>query len=156
MPEFSYKAKNIQGEVFTGSLNVGSKQDVNDYLDNQEYFPLEIKEQKESSQGPSFMDRFQQIKIEEIANFTRQVATLIGAGVPIVSALEALEDQEENERFKGILKTLIADVSAGSSFSDSLMKHRTTFSNLYVNMVRAGESASFRPTQLCGAWNDDG
>jgi len=62
MPEFSYKAKNLQGEVFTGTLNVGSKQEVNDYLDVQEYFPLEIKEEKENSQGPSFMDRFQQIK----------------------------------------------------------------------------------------------
>jgi len=141
MPEFSYKAKNMAGEIFTGTLNVGSKQEVNDYLDVQEYFPLEIKEKKETRQGPSFMDRFQTISIAEIANFTRQTATLIGAGVPIVSALDALQDQEENERFKGILKTLIEDVSAGSSFSDALMKHRTTFSNLYVNMVRAGESA---------------
>lgn len=141
MPEFSYKAKNMAGEIFTGTLNVGSMQEVNDYLDVQEYFPLEIKENKETSQGPSFMDRFQTISVAEIANFTRQTATLIGAGVPIVSALDALQDQEENERFKGILKTLIEDVSAGSSFSDALMKHRTTFSNLYVNMVRAGESA---------------
>jgi len=141
MPEFSYKAKNMAGEIFTGTLNVGSKQEVNDYLDVQEYFPLEINEKKETRQGPSFMDRFQTISIAEIANFTRQTATLIGAGVPIVSALDALQDQEENERFKGILKTLIEDVSAGSSFSDALMKHRTTFSNLYVNMVRAGESA---------------
>ena len=141
MPEFSYKAKNMAGEIFTGTLNVGSKNEVNDYLDVQEYFPLEIKEKKETSQGPSFMDRFQTISIAEIANFTRQVATLIGAGVPIVSALDALQDQEENVRFKGIIKTLIEDVSAGSSYSDSLMKHTTTFSNLYVNMVRAGESA---------------
>ena len=141
MPEFTYKAKNMKGEIFTGTLNVGSKQEVNEYLDVQEYFPLEIKEKKEINQGPSFMDRFQKIKTEEIANFTRQVATLIGAGVPIVSALDALYDQEENERFKGILKTVITDVSAGSSYSDALMKHRTTFSNLYVNMVRAGESA---------------
>jgi len=141
MPEFSYKAKNLQGEVFTGTLTVASKQEVNDYLDIQEYFPIEIKEKKENSQSPSFMDRFQPIKIEEIANFTRQVATLIGAGVPIVSALEALQDQEENERFKRVLKTLINDVSAGSSYSDALMQHHSTFSNLYVNMVRAGESA---------------
>ncbi len=141
MPEFSYKAKNMAGEIFSGTLNVGSMQEVNDYLDVQEYFPLEIKESKETSQGPSFMDRFQTISVAEIANFTRQIATLIGAGVPIVSALDALQDQEENERFKSILKTLIEDVSAGSSFSDALMKHRTTFSNLYVNMVRAGESA---------------
>ena len=141
MPEFSYKAKNMAGEIFSGTLNVGSMQEVNDYLDVQEYFPLEIKESKETSQGPSFMDRFQTISVAEIANFTRQIATLIGAGVPIVSALDALQDQEENERFTSILKTLIEDVSAGSSFSDALMKHRTTFSNLYVNMVRAGESA---------------
>ncbi len=141
MPEFSYKAKNMSGDIFTGTLTVGSKQEVNEFLDQQEYFPIEIKEKKEGGSGSNFFDRFHKVSSADIANFTRQVATLIGAGVPIVSALEALHDQTDDEKFKNIMGVLIADVSAGVSFSDALMKHKSTFSNLYVNMVRAGESA---------------
>ncbi|MCH7954715.1 MAG: type II secretion system F family protein [Candidatus Marinimicrobia bacterium] len=141
MPEFSYKAKNMAGEIFTGSLSVDSMQDVNEFLDQQEYFPIEIKEKKEKSASVNFFDRFQKVSSIDIANFTKQVATLIGAGVPIVSALDALHDQTGDEKFRGIIGSLIADVSAGASFSDSLLKHKSTFSNLYVNMVRAGESA---------------
>ena len=141
MPEFSYKAKNMAGEIFTGSLSVDSMQDVNEFLDQQEYFPIEIKEKKEKSESGNFFDQFQKVSSSDIANFTKQVATLIGAGVPIVSALDALHDQTDDEKFRGIIGSLIADVSAGASFSDSLLKHKSTFSNLYVNMVRAGESA---------------
>ncbi|TFB12609.1 type II secretion system F family protein [Candidatus Marinimicrobia bacterium MT.SAG.4] len=141
MPEYSYKAKNMAGELFTGTLTVASKQEVNDFLDQQEYFPIEIKEEKEGGDSINFFDRFQKVSNTDIANFTKQVATLIGAGVPIVSALDALHDQTEDEKFKGIIGSLITDVSAGVSFSDSLLKHKSTFSNLYVNMVRAGESA---------------
>ena len=141
MPEFSYKAKNMAGEIFTGSLSVSSKQEVNDFLDQQEYFPIEIKEKKDKSDNINFFDRFQKVSSSDIANFTKQVATLIGAGVPIVSALEALHDQTDDEKFRGIIGSLITDVSSGASFSDSLLKHKSTFSNLYVNMVRAGESA---------------
>ena len=141
MPEFSYKAKNMAGEIFTGSLSVSSKQEVNDFLDRQEYFPIEIKEQNEKSDSINFLDRFQKVSSSDIANFTKQVATLISAGVPIVAALDALHDQTDDEKFKGIIGALITEVSAGVSFSDSLLKHKSTFSNLYVNMVRAGESA---------------
>ncbi|MCH7886840.1 MAG: type II secretion system F family protein [Candidatus Marinimicrobia bacterium] len=141
MPEFSYKAKNMAGEIFTGILSVSSEQEVNDFLDQQEYFPIEIKEQKGKSDSINFFDRFQKVSTSDIANFTKQVATLIGAGVPIVAALEALHDQTDDEKFRGIIGALITEVSAGVSFSDSLLKHKSTFSNLYVNMVRAGESA---------------
>jgi len=141
MPEFSYKAKNMAGEIFTGFLSVSSKQEVNDFLDQQEYFPIEIKEQNEKNDSINFLDRFQKVSSSDIANFTKQVATLISAGVPIVAALEALHDQTDDEKFRGIIGSLITEVSAGVSFSDSLLKHKSTFSNLYVNMVRAGESA---------------
>ncbi|MCH7619703.1 MAG: type II secretion system F family protein [Candidatus Marinimicrobia bacterium] len=141
MTEYKYKAKNLTGEIFTGVLNVASKQEVNEFLDRQEYFPIEIKEEKSKADVMSFFDKFQKVKTDEIANFTRQLATLIAAGVPIVAALEALSDQTDNEKFEGIVKTLITDVSGGASFSDSLIKHKGTFSNLYINMVRAGESA---------------
>lgn len=141
MPDFSYKAKNMAGEIFTGTLSVSSKQEVNDFLDQQEYFPIEIKEQKDKNDNIKFFDRFQKVSSSDIANFTKQVATLIHAGVPIVSALEALHDQTDDEKFRGIIGSLITEVSAGVSFSDSLLKHTSTFSNLYINMVRAGESA---------------
>ncbi len=116
MPDFSYKAKNMAGEIFTGSLSVSSKQEVNDFLDQQEYFPIEIKEQKDKTDNINFFDRFQKVSSSDIANFTKQVATLIHAGVPIVSALEALHDQTDDEKFRGIIGSLIAEVSAGVSF----------------------------------------
>ena len=61
MPEFTYKAKNMAGEVFTGSLTVTSEQEVNEFLDQQEYFPIEIKEEKKGIDSVNFFERFQKV-----------------------------------------------------------------------------------------------
>ena len=88
-----------------------------------------------------FKKYFQRIKLQEIALFTRQLATLTNAGIPLVECLTALSDQTENEKFKRVLSQIKDKVNEGSPFAEALREHPDAFDDLYVNMVRAGESA---------------
>ena len=88
-----------------------------------------------------FAKYFQRVTLQEIALFTRQLSTLLAAGIPLVESLTALVDQTDNEKFKRILSQLKDRVNEGSSFADALREHDSLFSDLYINMVRAGETA---------------
>lgn len=77
--------------------------------------------------------------MEEIVIFSRQLATMINSGLPLFQALDILTDQTENPLFKDVLKDVKKDVETGSSFSEALEKFPNTFSQLYTNMIRAGE-----------------
>ena len=80
------------------------------------------------------------IKSEELCTFTRQLATLIQAGLPLLKALEVMIRQEKNLRFKEVLEKICEQVRSGNTFSDGLLQHPKVFDRLFVNMVRAGEA----------------
>ena len=81
------------------------------------------------------------VKIDDLVIFSRQLSTLVGAGIPLLEALEILVDQTEKASFKAIIRPLHDDVQAGKSFSEALQKHTKVFSFLFVHMVRAGETS---------------
>jgi len=83
----------------------------------------------------------QRISVQEVAVTTRQLATLVGAGIPLVEGLTALVDQVENRRLKRILSTVKQKVNEGTSLADALKEHPKVFTPLFVNMIRAGESS---------------
>ena len=88
----------------------------------------------------NFKQYFERINVETIALATRQLATLLQSGVPMIESLRALVEQVDNEALKRILSQVRADVNEGLSLADAMAKHKC-FSNVYVNMVRAGESS---------------
>ena len=90
----------------------------------------------------------QGITTRELVIFTRQFATMIDAGLPLVQCLEILSDQQPNKTFKGILREVKSDVEQGSTFADALRKHEKPFDNLYVNLVQAGEIGGILDTIL--------
>ena len=92
---------------------------------------------KKASAGFSFG---KVIKEEELTVFTRQLATLLEAGLPLLRSLEVMTRQEPNKRFKAVLEKISDTVKSGSSFSDGLSQHPKVFDRLYVNMVKAGEA----------------
>ena len=90
----------------------------------------------------------EKIKRRDVVIFTRQLATMIDAGLPIVQALDLLAQQTENKIFSGVIATLKHDVESGSAFAESLAKHPTVFDELYINMVSAGEMGGMLDTIL--------
>ena len=135
MPKFICKARNWEGKIITQEIDAENKEAVVSKLRERGYFVTNIKEK------PKEFVLFQRkVANQEIAIFARQFATMIGAGVPLVRCLNILSDQVENPRMQEIIAQIRSDVEAGMTFSKSLEKHPKVFSNLFVNLVKAGEA----------------
>lgn len=143
MPIFHYKARDKFGALFTGEIDTMSKDAVAIQLDSLGYFPVLIEEQRSDLFSSEFLENLQAhlqpITLEDLIVFTRQLTTLVAAGLPFITSFDALIQQTENKRFKKTITQIRNDVEAGRSFSEALAKHPAVFSDLYVNMVRAGE-----------------
>ncbi len=141
MPQFEYKALNQNGEPITGTMEAAVAAAVFEYLDKQNYTPLKIAVKKESGGFDiSLFKKKANVKRDEVINFTKQLVTLIKAGVPITSSLDALAEQSDNQDLCKILRQVHDDVEGGSNFSDALSKHSAVFDGLYVHGVKAGET----------------
>lgn len=138
MPTFEYKAIDQNGSEVIDVLEAPNEDAVAGKLQQRGYLPITIKSQKSDSSKIQFFSK-RKIKEEEVIVFTRQMLTLLKAGVPLLSALEALTEQAENETLKEIIQKVYVDIESGLSFSDALKKHPKVFSELYINTVRAGE-----------------
>lgn len=135
MPKYSYKARNWEGKIVTSEVEGESKETVIQKLRERGFFVTTIKER--SKEIVLFQKK---VKPQEVAIFARQFATMIGSGVPLVRCLNILQEQVENPKFCEIIRKLRQDVEAGSTFSGALEKHPVVFSNLFVNLVKAGEA----------------
>jgi general secretion pathway protein F len=146
MPVFEYTALDTRGKTTSGIIDAEGSMAARQKLRASGIFPVSIKEAYEAaplkaSKGIDLSGRFRRVKPVEVAMMTRQLATLIGAGFPLVSALDALAPQTKSHAFKKILTQLKDAIVEGNSFAQALSKYPATFSSLYVNMVRAGETS---------------
>jgi type II secretory pathway component PulF len=141
MATFAYRARDERGLLVTGSMDAATRRDVFVQLDNMGLFPVSATELKKTTFAiDEFLLRFQRVKHDDLIFFTRQLQTVIRSGIPMVSGLRALEEQTNNERLKAAIKTVAQDIDHGQNFADALSKHKGIFSELYVSMVRAGET----------------
>jgi type IV pilus assembly protein PilC len=135
MPRYVYKARSYEGKVITNEMEADSKESVIAKLRERAYFVTSV---REKSREITFFQK--KIKSYEVSIFARQFATMIGAGVPLVRCLAILAQQSENLRFREIINRVRQDVEAGSPLSKALRNHPSVFSDLFVNLVRAGEA----------------
>ncbi len=141
MPAFNYKARNQQGEFVAGTLEMESEASVAANLDKLGYTILEIQPPSGAfSSFSNFTERFQGLNKQEVTLFSRQLSTLIRSGMPLLPALSTICEQTVNKKFKVILEEVRQSVQAGSSFSEALSKYPGVFSELFVSMVRVGET----------------
>ena len=141
MPIFEYKGINANGQSVTGTMEAPVSGAVFDQLDKQNITPVKISIKKEGfSFNTSLFKKKSKIKDIEITQFTKQLVTLMQAGVPIISSLDALVEQTDNPEFKTILQQIHKDVEEGTNFSDALKKHPTAFNEAYTSSVKAGET----------------
>ncbi len=139
MPVYKYKAINESGKAVQGVIDAESPKSATEKLKRQGVFLSSLNEAKESK-SRSF-NPFKGIKISELAVTTRQFSTLISAGLPLEASLSALSEQTEEARLGQVLSEVRERVSEGSSLANALGEHKNVFSELYINIVRAGEAS---------------
>ncbi len=146
MGEFSYEALDKGGKQVKGVIEAGSEEVIYEKLRDMGYYPIDVRANKKKSAAQSDISAlpglrifFHRIKAKQVMTFTRQLATLIDAGLPIMRSLNILHEQVESVIFKDKISEMARDIESGSSLSESMAKHPKVFDKLYVNMVRAGE-----------------
>jgi len=137
MSLYKYLAKDRNGKSVAGLLEGASESEVAATLHNKELIVVSVELDKKKF----FKARDSRVKLDEMVIFSRQLATMIDTGIPLVQSLEILGEQIDNKNFKKIILTIRQDIEAGMSFCDALAKHPNVFSELYINMARAGEAS---------------
>jgi type IV pilus assembly protein PilC len=142
MSLFKYTAVNTKGNRVTDSIEASDRAAVIKALATQNLRPLSIEESK-SKESISFLNALggRKVKSDQIVIFTRELSAMVSAGVPILRALTSLQQHAESAMLRTILTDIIKDVESGDTLADALAKYPNTFSDVYVNMVRAGEAA---------------
>jgi type IV pilus assembly protein PilC len=143
---FEYTAKNtVSGQILKGTLDVPTKDEVIAFIRKNRMILVSVREAPAQVRMPSFKKK---VSTRDVVIFTRQFATMINAGLPLVQSLTILSAQTENKSLKEITKAVVYDVEAGNTLADALRKHPKAFSDLYVNMVAAGEAGGILDTIL--------
>ena len=151
MPVYEYRALDGAGKNRDGIMDADSPIAARQKLRETGLFPVSVKESASSAKGSSSTQTvrwsfFNRVKLTELSVATRQLAILLGAGITLVACLEAMLLQVSNPAFKRVLAQIKESVNEGNSLAHSLANHPKVFSNVYINMVRAGEaSGSLEP-----------
>jgi len=144
MPVFQYKGLNAQDKKVSGIVDAESSKSARQKLRKLQVYPTELVETTESQRtgvGGWRLSLGSGVKPLELSVITRQLSTLVGAGLPLVRCISALTDQVDNPTLRNILAEVREAVNEGSSLADALGRYPRIFSDLYVNMIRAGEQA---------------
>ena len=144
MPVYAYRGFDAAGKAVSGTQDADSPKSIKASLRRDGIFLTDLDEAKgggAKGNKARLLSSGGRVSAQELATATRQLATLIGAGIPLVDSLVALIDQVDNERFKSVWAEVKQRVNEGAGFGDALSMHPKTFTGLYVNMVRAGESS---------------
>ncbi len=148
MPIYSYKGIDSTGKKVSGTLDADNLKVARARLRKINVFPTEVAEGSAAKSGTKGFKFFQKVSVQEIAEMTRQLATLIGANVPLVDSLNALVDQIENAKLKQALSDIRDKVVEGSRLADAMKAYPFIFSPLYLNMITAGEASGAMDTVL--------
>src|SRR3954471_6017579 len=145
MPAFTYTARALNGDLRTATIDAPNRDEVVAQLKRQRLNVVKIDEAKEVAKKKK---KGGKISMRDIVIFTRQFSTMINAGLPLVQALDILAKQSENPALKDVTHAVVFDVESGHTVADALGKHPKAFTELYVNMVAAGEAGGILDTIL--------
>ena len=141
MPSFKYVTKDRNGKTLTGVSEAKDRAEAVEMLRKNDLIIISVKETGKPSKIKIVFWQKRKIKIDDVVIFSRQLATMVDAGIPLVGALDILGEQTDNKAFGSIIMEMRHDVETGSSLSQSLARHKNVFSTLFVNMVKAGEAS---------------
>ncbi len=135
--KFNYKAVNKEGHTISGNVEAENKQAVIALLKKQGYQPVVITAGKKKINATLFENK--KVKLQDLVIFSRQLATMVSAGVPLVRSLASLQSDTESLYLKEILTSVTKDVESGLQLADAFAKFPKVFDEVFVNMIRAGE-----------------
>ncbi len=145
MKPYYYKAIDQQHKTHSGIVEAESKAAAIARISGKDWRPISVSESAKRKKGeiplPKFLQGKGKVKSDDLVMFTRQLSAMISAGVPLLRALTSLQKNSESKALTAILSDVTRDVQSGSQLADALGKHPAAFSDIYVNMVRAGETA---------------
>src|SRR3954470_16297047 len=141
MPTFAYTARTLGGELKNATMEAPSRDEVVMQLRRQKLVVVKVDEEQKKKKGGK-------IKTRDIVIFTRQFSTMINSGLPLVQALDILSRQSENKALQEVTHQVVYDVESGHTVADALRRHPRAFTDLYVNMVAAGEAGGILDTIL--------
>jgi type IV pilus assembly protein PilC len=148
MPLFEYTARNAaNGQIQKGQVELQTREDVSAYLRKNRMILVSVREAPKKINFSASLGKGR-VKTRDIVIFTRQFATMINAGLPLVQSLTILAAQTENKALQEVTKTVVHDVESGNTLADAFSKHPRAFTDLYVNMVAAGEAGGILDTIL--------
>src|SRR6266404_4540438 len=142
MATFTYTARAFNGDLRTATIDAASRDDVISQLRKQRLSVVKIDQDAAKKIGRG------SIKTRDVVIFTRQFSTMINSGLPLVQALTILAEQTDNKALAEVTRKVVFDVESGNTVADALSKHPKAFTNLYVNMVAAGEAGGILDTIL--------
>ncbi len=149
MPKFEYTGKTASGQITKGEIEAPNINQATMMLRRQQINPTSITEKKAGKLSLEVkLPGMGGIKTKELVVFTRQFATMIDAGLPLVQCLDILAGQQQNKEFKKVLLDVKSSVEEGSTLADALRKHPKVFDELFVNLVAAGEVGGILDTIL--------
>ena len=143
MPTFTYTARDQKGAIKTDTIEATNREDVVQQLRRLRLNVVKVEEASKSKQKTAGS-----IAMRDVVIFTRQFSTMINSGLPLVQALDILSKQTENKALSAVTRQVVFDVESGHAVADALAKHPKAFSDLYVNMVAAGEAGGILDTIL--------
>jgi type IV pilus assembly protein PilC len=144
MPTFVYSARAISGELTSGEIDLPTREEVVGFLRKQRLVPVNVRA-KPKELSITFGSG---VKTREVVIFTRQFATMITSGLPLVQSLSILAEQTENPRFQTVITAVLNDIQSGQTLADAMRRHPKVFTDLYVNMIAAGEAGGILDTIL--------
>ncbi len=136
MAQFKYRARNPEGRVLEGSIEAENEDQARAVLRGRKFTILEINVAK----GAGVFRRGPKVASKDVVLFSRQLATMVSSGLALPQGIGIVAEQSESKAFKAVLLQVRDDISSGSSFPEALAKHPSVFNQLYVNMVKAGDT----------------
>ena len=143
MPDFTYTARSLSGEIVSGTMTANTERDVVTALSGKSLFPVKVETQESAGTAAKAIKFGGRVNDQKIAVFYEQLASLISNGVPMLRSLTILKEQTQIPAFKTALEDIIARVEEGETLSDSFARHPKIFSEMAVNMSRAGAEGGF-------------
>jgi len=140
MPVYLWSGRSTTGKPLAGEFKAKSLDNAITQLQNRGIIVIDIKEKPQKNALGGFRNLLKRVSLKDLAIFTRQFATMIEAGIPVVQCLERLADQTAKESFKNIIKEIRRDVETGSTLAEAMGKKKNIFGDLIVSMVRVGET----------------
>src|SRR3954447_17979492 len=138
---FAFRAMDLSGAASAGELEAESKAQVSEQLRQRGLIVLDVSEKTSPVNIEDFFKRFKGVDMRELAVFSRQFATLVGSGMPMLRTLHTLEEQTQDEMIRDAVAGIRADVEAGSTLDQAMGRHPKVFDRLFRAMVRSGEES---------------